>query len=227
MNCPDVATRLDDFVDGALSAADREAVTLHLESCPSCRATEAEVRALVAGAATLPRVIEPARELWPGIAARIQGSTVTQGRFGAARPAWRHHLGALAAAAAALVVVSSVVTTLIVARRDAAMERLATGRTGTASGVTPASLELSQARTTFEAARQQLLAALQARRSSLSPATLKVLDDNVRVIDEAVRQIESALARDPGNQELPSLLVTAYRQEIDMLQCAAGIPARG
>ena len=226
MNCQDVATRLDDFVDGTLVAADREAVALHIESCVSCRDAEAEVRALVAGAKALPRVIEPARELWPGIAARIQGSTVTQARFGAARPAWRHHLGALAAVAAALVVVSSVVTTVIVARRDTAMERSATVRTGTA-GVTAASLELSQARNSFEAARRQLLAALQARRSSLSPATLKVLDDNVRVIDEAVRQMESALARDPGNQELPSLLVTAYRQEIDVLQCAAGIPARG
>jgi hypothetical protein len=39
--------------------------------------------------------------------------------------------------------------------------------------------------------------------------------------------MEDALARDPGNQELPSLLVTAYRQEIDMLQRAAGLPARG
>ncbi len=226
MNCQDVATRLDDFVDGTLGAADREAVALHLESCPSCRDAEAEVRALVSGAAALPRAIEPMRELWPGIAERIQGSTVTQGRFGAARPVWRHHLGALAAAAAALVVVSSVVTTVIVARRDAALERSATVRPDTA-GVTAASLELSQARTSFEAARRQLLAALQARRNSLSPATLKVLDDNVRVIDEAVRQIESALARDPGNQELPSLLVTAYRQEIDVLQCAAGIPACG
>ena len=227
MNCRDVETRLDDFVDGTLSAGERGAVTLHLETCPSCRGAEAGVRALAARTAALPQVIEPTHDLWPGIAARIQGDTVTQGRFGAARhPRWLH-LGALAAAAAALVVVSSVVTTLIVARRDAAMGPSATGRTGIAAGVTAASLEPSQARGTFEAARQQLLAALEARRSSLSPATLKVVDENVRIIDEAVRQMESALARDPGNQELPSLLVTAYRQEIDMLQRAAGLPARG
>jgi predicted anti-sigma-YlaC factor YlaD len=227
MNCRDVEARLDDFVDGTLPAADRAAVTLHLESCPSCRAAEAGVRALAARATALPRVIEPARDLWPGIAARIEGDTVARGWFGAALHQGRHHLGALAAAAAALVVVSSVVTTLIVARRDAATARSGLGRTATAVGVTPASLELSQARGTYEAARRQLLAALEARRSSLSPATLKVLDENVRIIDEAVHQMESALARDPGNQELPSLLVTAYRQEIDMLQRAAGLPARG
>jgi hypothetical protein len=185
------------------------------------------MRTLAAGAAALPRSIEPARDLWPGIAARIQGETVTQGRFGAGRRHRWHHLGALAAAAAALVVVSSIVTTLIVARRDAATAPAGSGRRGMAAGVTSASLELSQARGTYEAARRQLLAALDARRSSLSPATLKVLDENVRIIDEAVHQMESALARDPGNQELPSLLVTAYRQEIDMLQRAAGLPARG
>ena len=227
MNCRNVTERLDDFVDGTLSAVDRGVVALHLESCPSCREAEAGVRALAARATALPRVIEPARDLWPVIAARIQGDTVTQGRFGAGRhPRW-HHLGPLAAAAAALVVVSSVVTTLIVVRRDAAMAPSRPGRAAVAAGVTPASLELSQARGTYEAARKQLLAALETRRSSLSPATLKVVDENVRIIDEAVRQMESALARDPGNQELPSLLVTAYRQEIDMLQRAAGLPARG
>ncbi|MBZ5589783.1 MAG: zf-HC2 domain-containing protein [Acidobacteriia bacterium] len=227
MNCRNVVERLDEFVDGTLTAAERGTVALHLESCPSCREAEAGVRALAARGAALPQAIEPAHDLWPGIAARIQAGTVTQGRFGAARHSWRHHLGALAAAAAALVVVSSVVTTLIVARRDATTASSRAGRTGLAAGVTAASLELAQARGTYEAARRQLLAALEARRSSLSPATLKVLDENVRIIDEAVRQMESALARDPGNQELPSLLVTAYRQEIDMLQRAAGLPARG
>jgi len=227
MNCRDVAARLDDLVDGTLSAADRGAVTLHLETCTLCREAEAEVRAQVAGATALPRVIEPAHDLWPGIAARIQGETVAQGRFGAVRRPRLHQLGALAAAAAALVVVSSVVTTLIVARRDAATGPLGQGRTGTAAGGTVAGIELSQARGTYEAARRQLLAALETRRSSLSPATLGVLDENVRIIDEAVRQMETALTRDPDNQELPSLLVTAYRQEIDMLQRAAGLPARG
>ena len=227
MNCRDLVARLDDFVDGTLSAADRGAVALHLEICPSCREAEARVRALAAGAAMLPRAIEPAHDLWPDIVARIQGDTVTQGRFGAVRhPRW-HRRGALAAAAAARGGVSSVVPTMMVARRDAATGPSGPGRAGTAAGVTAATLELSQARGSYEAARRQLLAVLETRRSSLSPATLKVLDENVRIIDDAVRQMEDALARDPGNQELPSLLVTAYRQEIDMLQRAAGLPARG
>ena len=227
MKCRDVEALLDDYVDGSLSAADRGAVAAHLETCSSCREAESATRAVVAGAAALPRVTEPVRDLWPGIATQIQRATVTQGIFGAGRTPRRHHLGALAAAAAALVVVSSVVTTLIVARRDAATAPAGPGRPGAAVGAMSASLELSQARGTYEAARRQLLAALDARRGSLSPATLKVVDENVRIIDEAVRQMESALARDPGNQELPSLLVTAYRQEIDMLQRAAGLPARG
>ncbi len=54
-----------------------------------------------------------------------------------------------------------------------------------------------------------------------------MVKDNLAIIDAAVSEMEQALARDPGNRELPALLVTAYRQEIDLLQRATQIPARG
>jgi len=39
--------------------------------------------------------------------------------------------------------------------------------------------------------------------------------------------MQAALARDPGNRELPMLLVTAYRQEIDLLRRVTQLPSRG
>ncbi|MDD5564821.1 MAG: zf-HC2 domain-containing protein [Thermoanaerobaculaceae bacterium] len=222
MNCQEFTLRLDDFVDGTLSAAERTAAAEHRDQCPACRAAEARVSLLLAHAASLPRAVAPERDLWPGIAARIEKRNVLRGVFGGAGRLRWPRLGASAAAAAALVVVSSLVTAVLVARRAPAP-----APSGVSTGVTAASLQLTQVRGTYEAARTQLLAALAARRGSLSPATLKVVEDNLAIVDTAVHNMEQALARDPGNRELPALLVTAYRQEIDLLQRATRIPARG
>jgi len=224
MNCRDARLLLDDLVDGAIGETSRHALELHLRGCVACRASEAQLRNLLAAVGALPRRIEPARELWSGIAARITAGNVVTGAF-AERGRRRIPLGAAAAAAALLIALTSIVTAVLLRGGHASREGLASD--GGARGTVAASLQLSQARSTCEAARRQLLTAFEARRASLSPATLKVVDDNLRIIDRAVRDMEDALARDPGNQELPSLLVTAYRQEIDMLQRAAGIPARG
>ena len=222
MNCQEFTLRLDDFVDGTLSEAERTAAAGHRDRCPACRAAEARLSALLAHAASLPSALAPEHDLWPGIAARIEKRNVLRGVFGGAGRLRWPRLGALAAAAAALVVVSSVVTAVLVARRAPSP-----APSGATASVTTASLQLAPARGTYEAARAQLLAALAARRGSLSPATLRVVKDNLAIIDTAVRKMEQALARDPGNRELPALLVTAYQQEIDLLQRATRIPARG
>ena len=38
MNCQDYRNQLDDFLDGALGAAERAALNMHVESCAQCRA---------------------------------------------------------------------------------------------------------------------------------------------------------------------------------------------
>jgi hypothetical protein len=102
-----------------------------------------------------------------------------------------------------------------------------TERPPAAAGVTPASLDFAQAQSAFEGARSQLLAALEARKGSLSPQTLAVVEENLKIIDRAVGEMQAALARDPGNRELPALLVTAYRQEIDLLRRVVQLPSLG
>jgi CheY-like chemotaxis protein len=54
-----------------------------------------------------------------------------------------------------------------------------------------------------------------------------VVEENLKIIDRAVGEVQAALARDPGNRELPALLMTAYRQEIDLLQRVVQLPSRG
>ena len=71
--CTDITPLLDDYADGALDPATRSRVDDHLATCAACRAEVAALAAILAEARTLPLEIQPARDLWPGIAPRLAG----------------------------------------------------------------------------------------------------------------------------------------------------------
>jgi anti-sigma-K factor RskA len=71
MNCTECTARLQDYVDGHLSAPHIRAIQTHLGSCAHCRSELESLRALVAQVRTLPREIEPQRDLWRGINAQL------------------------------------------------------------------------------------------------------------------------------------------------------------
>ncbi len=96
MTGPHMETKLNEYVDDTLTAHDRASVEAHLADCAPCRAAVAELRSLSAAAASLPRSIEPGRDLWAGVETRI-----------AQRATWnvqRFRWGAALAAAAVLVI---------------------------------------------------------------------------------------------------------------------------
>jgi anti-sigma factor RsiW len=51
-DCQKIAALLDDFVDGALNTADRQAVDEHVASCPDCRSELEAIQAVVHAART-------------------------------------------------------------------------------------------------------------------------------------------------------------------------------
>lgn len=116
MDCAGVETALTDYLDGALEPARREALERHLAGCDACASLEADLRQLTRDAAALPP-LEPARDLWPAIAARIEAPVVTldAARSGSGRataPAsrrWERRLR-MGLAAAGLVAVTAGVT---------------------------------------------------------------------------------------------------------------------
>lgn len=67
-----VLDRLDDFAGGELPDTDRLRVQRHLDECGECRAEADALRALLDEARFLPREVAPPRDLWAGIASRLE-----------------------------------------------------------------------------------------------------------------------------------------------------------
>lgn len=66
-----IAHLLQDYLDDALTPDKRQAVEAHLHTCPACRAEAEALASVTASVAALPRSIEPPRDLWPEIEARL------------------------------------------------------------------------------------------------------------------------------------------------------------
>jgi anti-sigma factor RsiW len=110
MACDGFAGKLADYLDGDLPAAERDAMDAHASTCAECGQLLSELEALRVDAAALP-LLEPSRDLWAGIAERIDARVLPldaprTARMTAVRRTWRHP----AVAAAALVLVTAGVT---------------------------------------------------------------------------------------------------------------------
>ncbi|UCC13761.1 MAG: hypothetical protein JSW21_10380 [Gammaproteobacteria bacterium] len=180
-------------------------------------------------AGKLPRDIQPERDLWPEIEARL--SIAEEPRV--ASGGWR--LGGAIAAAVALVAITSTVTVWVVDRQEPAIISQAPAPAGIAR---PARALPSEATfgpgyalgPKFERARQQLSRDLDEQLESLSPQTREVVKKNLAHIRQAMAEINGSLADDPGNVLLQQLLMAAYQDEMAMLmevnRMAQSLPTR-
>ena len=121
LNCTAIDDRLADYLEGDLGPAERQAVEAHLASCVRCSALVRDLQQIRDEAAELGE-LAPSRDLWAGVAARIEAPIVPLAPRVAPNVATRGR-GAerlrLAAVAAALVAVTASVTyTLTVSGRN-------------------------------------------------------------------------------------------------------------
>jgi anti-sigma factor RsiW len=203
MTCTELRGRLDAYARGTLSAADAAGFEAHLDTCASCEAFLAETELQPAGTQALPKSVEPARDLWPGIQTRLAPRGRGRARF--ALPGWL-----LAAAAVLLIAVSSAVTALLLdpsGRRSAA----------------PLASALSPLEVQYASAAAELSAELNRVRTQLAPATLLIIERNLAVIDSALAESRRALASDPGNATLEGLVIAVWRQKMDFLRRATAL----
>jgi anti-sigma factor RsiW len=199
MDCATALTLLDEHVDGTLAPPERTALEAHLAACPACRAELGALRSLLAEAAALPEEIEPPRDLWVGIAAKIRPRAV--------RRPWYAQPRILALAAVLLVGAGAAITHLLEPAPPAPV---------TAAPV-PWETELEQA-------NAALAQALNARRAELDPATVAIVDQNLRIIDQALQDCRIALETDPSNPRLEASLRATWEQRLRVLAHANRLP---
>lgn len=208
MICTDARGKLDDYEDGLLTEAELHEVELHLAACADCRAEVSRLRALIRRASSVPREMDPPRDLWPDIVDRL---APREGRPPVRRlRRFLAHPVALAAAAAVFVALATVTV-----RRETA----APTPTGAPAPIAARASDdhVQAAEVDYIRATGQLMGALDARRGSLSPETRNAVDENLRVIDDALKQVRDALEEDPGNRQLTRMLASTHQKKLDLL----------
>jgi hypothetical protein len=118
MTCDQFADQLAECLDDSVDATTRIAMETHASSCDECGALLTDLRKIQVGAAKLPE-LEPTRDLWSGIAARIEtpvveikgnGGTVERWTGGRQQRANSTNRVWIALAAAGLVGVTATIT---------------------------------------------------------------------------------------------------------------------
>jgi hypothetical protein len=216
---------LNDYVDGRLDAAARQAAAGHLESCADCRDQLAELRCLLAAASDVPDAMEPPAELWDDVRATLEArrhrvlpsAATTSRRQWMTRP-W------LAAAAVVLMAVSSGVTALVMRGAGGLPPATSVSEGRPAAEVLPVSF--SRAERGYLESVEQLQSLLDAQPDRLSPATRATIERSLVTIDDAIREARGALLADPANRELAELLASTYRHKVELLRRATELEAR-
>jgi hypothetical protein len=154
----------------------------------------------------LPRSIDPPRDLWPAIEARLEPRPAPARR----RWAW------LAAAGVLLVIGSSLITANLV-RREAAVTAQAPIEQPEAVVMRAAFGPGQTLDPSYDAIRRQLADSLAARIDRLPPSARAKLEANLAELHRATAEINAALELSPGDPLLEELLINSYQDELAVL----------
>jgi len=167
----------------------------------------------------------PSRDLWPGIATRVDATPRTTARH------ISFSLPQLAMAASLLIAVASGLTYLATTRTP--------GTTTTASvpviqayGVPDDQtggqvVQANFADAQYNAAVSDLENILREDRDRLDPRTVQIIERNLKAIDDAINEARTALNNDPANEYLNSHLADARRRKLDLLRQATSLASAG
>lgn len=168
----------------------------------------------------LPRGIEPGRDLWSGIAARIDERADPAPVSEPRRSAWFWQ----AAAAVALVAASSLLTASLLDRDRPAGQAVITvapsnpvATSQDAVGMPAAFGPAGTLDPEYLAARKQLTQMLDRRIATLPPSARAKLEFNLGEMRRAADEINAALAAQPGDPLLEELLLKTYQDELAVL----------
>jgi len=225
ITCDDATLLISDRLDAPLPDLQRAQLDAHLASCEACTALAAELATLKTDAAALP-TLTPSRDLWDGIAARIDAPVVSIERHRRS-PAARWTSRQVAAAAAVLMTATAGATWMAVTRTaGVAPQASVAANARTAPRPELVSVASQKGVTTYENEIAKLHDIIQTRRADLDSATVTVLEKNLALIDKALADCKAALAADPASAFLAEQLSRTYDTKLELLRSAAMLPSR-
>ncbi len=209
MNCDDVRTRLDhpDYATDGTLAPDALA---HVEDCVDCGRYRERLAAILDPSSVLPREIPPPRDLWPGIASRLDSN---QGR-----KIWRIPNFLPLAAAAGIAAILATALFSLPPRESETVARLPIETPKTAPSHAPALLPVATVEIGFVQTRAVLMKRFEAQKSRAAPEQVAIVEHTLSTMDSAVQDIHAALERDPYNASLLFKLSHTRRSELRLLQ---------
>ena len=236
IDCRQFDDLFSDYLESTLSLPSRAAVDAHVASCARCAALLADVRSIVDRAGSLP-VLQPSRDLWSGIAEKIDAPVVPISIAASVQrrlrvPRW----AGLAAAAAVLVVATSLVTREVTRSglpdTPAIVEltpRPVTLPESLGNESTTATLRVSGAPRSEAHVREgasvtygreiaRLEAIVRQRESALDPTTTAIIENSMRIIDSALVEARAALARDPASRFLTDQVDKTLQKKMELLR---------
>lgn len=164
----------------------------------------------------LPRSVEPKRDLWPGIRARIEGERAAPvvPRSMTTRVRW----GAIAASLL-LMSIALVATMRSRAPGTSSGDRAAVEPIAVVAE--PASMPASDpfliAQREYVEAVEALLSAIESRQAALPPAEIEALRSDIELIDRAIHELSASFEKAPPAREHKQMLSAMYRKKIDLL----------
>ncbi|MCA9738667.1 MAG: zf-HC2 domain-containing protein [Gemmatimonadota bacterium] len=216
-----VTDLLSEHMAGTLPPAQASAVAAHLRGCAECREVLADLELIRARASALPP-LEPPRDLWPELRARLAPRApepVVPLR--PRRAQLRLSIPQALAASLAFLVTGGLGTWVAFGRSapDGTRAAAPTPVLQSAPAAVPVSVDAA-APPELSEELARLEAALAGAEDILAPETLRVVRRNLEVIDRAIAESQAALADDPSDDYLRSHLEGTYRRKVRYLEAA-------
>ena len=233
---------LSAWFEGDLGQEERRAVDAHLRECLRCAKLVRDLEGITRDAAKLPEMV-PSRDLWDGIAARIEAPVIELKPRQAAAPSRR--TWQMAAAAVVLMAASSGVTYLVTQRSATGDRQVSAGEeqgistpvTQVTPGVVPpsrpssgsgsvvlVSAEPSAPEVMYDQEITRLRTILEQRRGDLDTSTVKAVEKSLKAIDQAIIDAKAALVGNAENSFLNEQLNRALEKKLGVLRRVALLP---
>jgi hypothetical protein len=174
----------------------------------------------------------PSRDLWAGIASRMDSTQVRPSATATTSLTTKvaFTLPQLAMAASLLIAVASGITWMVAhppasaqQAQSPVIQAYGTPEDETSGKIVQANFADAQ----YNAAVSDLEKVLREERDRLDPRTVLIIERNLKAIDDAIAEARTALENDPANPFLNSHLADARQRKLDLLRQATSLASTG